>query len=72
MALSEPLSTAVPSCTHGACIVGLLDEAAAWHPNGSRGGLKESWVKRLQGFPEQGWRSAVTPVDKLLSPCMPQ
>lgn len=39
---------------------------------GAGGGLKESWVQRLQGFPEQGWRSAVTPVDKLLSPCMPQ
>lgn len=44
MALSEPLSTAVPSCTRGACTVGLLVEVAAWHPNGSRG-----WAQRELG-----------------------
>lgn len=49
MALSEPLSTAVPSCTHGACTVGLLDEAAAWHPNGSRG-----WAQRELGAEAAG------------------
>lgn len=61
MALSEPLRTAVLSCARGTHTVGLLQEAAAWHPTGAEGGLKESWVRTPQGFPEQGWRSAVNP-----------
>lgn len=61
MSLSEPLRTAVLSCARGTHTVGLLQEAAAWHPTGAEGGLKESWVRTPQGFPEQGWRSAVNP-----------
>lgn len=61
MALSEPLRTAALSCARGTHTVGLLDKAAAWHPTGAEGGLKESWVRTPQGFPEQGWRSAVNP-----------
>lgn len=36
MALSQPLCTAVPPWTRGACTAGLSDEAAAWYPDGSR------------------------------------
>lgn len=30
------------------------------------GGLKESWVQRLQGFPEQGWRSCSDPCRQII------
>lgn len=33
---------------------------------GAGGGLKESWVQRLQGFPEQGWRSAINPCRQMI------
>lgn len=66
MAPSEPLCTAVPSWTCGACTVGLVDRRLLGIQMGAGGRLKESWVQRPQGFPEQGWRSAINPCRQII------
>lgn len=66
MAPSEPLCTAVPSWTCGACTVGLVDRRLFGIQMGAGGRLKESWVQRPQGFPEQGWRSAINPCRQII------
>lgn len=66
MAPSEPLCTAVPSWTCGACTVGLVDRRLLGIQMGAGGRLKDSWVQRPQGFPEQGWRSAINPCRQII------
>lgn len=43
-----------------------FDEAVLGIQMGAGGGLRESWVQRLQGLPEQGWRSAINPCREII------
>lgn len=46
--------------------MGLVDRQLLGIQMGAGGRLKESWVQRPQGFPEQGWRSAINPCRQII------
>lgn len=46
--------------------MGLVDRRLLGIQMGAGGRLKESWVQRPQGFPEQGWRSAINPCRQII------
>lgn len=43
-----------------------FDKAAACIQMGAGDRLKKSWVQRPQGFPEQGWWSAINPCRQII------